>query len=51
MGNEYKIVQAGPLHNEDGTLAACGWSNKLLLSYDRSRIKAKKWRIKEWDYY
>ncbi len=48
---ETRIQQAGPLHRADGRLATPGWATELLLSYDRSRIKAPRWRIKEWDYY
>ena len=48
---ETRITEAGPLHNEDGTLAQRGWATQLLLEYDRGRIKAPKRRIKEWDYY
>lgn len=44
-------LTAGPLHGEDGSLAACGWATSLVRAYDRTRIKAPKWRIKEWDYY
>lgn len=48
---ETRITERGPLHNDDGTLAQRGWATELLLDYDRSRIKAAKHRIKEWDYY
>lgn len=43
--------QRGPLHRLDGALATRGWATYQALSYDRSRIKAPRWRIKEWDYY
>lgn len=48
---ETRITREGPLHRLDGTLAARGWATHPLLSYDRARIKASRWRIKEWDYY
>lgn len=48
---ETRIVESGPLHRLDGTLAARGWATSLLRSYDRTRIKAPRHRIKEWDYY
>lgn len=48
---ETRIVEPGPLHRLDGTLAARGWATSLLRSYDRTRIKAPRHRIKEWDYY
>ena len=35
----------------DGTLREPGWSKKQLQVYDRSRIKASAFKIKEWDYY
>ena len=41
----------GPLHHLDGALAECGWATSLVRTYDRDRIKAPKYRIKEWDYY
>lgn len=41
----------GPLHNDDGSLAQCGWATALVRSYDRARVKAPALRIKEWDYY
>ncbi|MCQ2743040.1 MAG: DUF2804 domain-containing protein [Bacilli bacterium] len=41
----------GPLLNEEGNLAEPGYAFGLVKSYDRSKIKAPKWRIKEWDYY
>lgn len=40
-----------PLLNEDGSLREPGWSSDLIQIYDRKKIKASKWRIKEWDYY
>ena len=49
--NEKRLEGPGPLHREDGALSACGWATQLELAYDRTRIKAPGWRIKEWDYY
>ena len=49
--DQVRITQAGPLHDEQGHLAQRGWATELLLEYDRTRIKASKLRIKEWDYY
>lgn len=48
---ETQITREGPLHRLDGALATRGWATYQALSYDRSRIKAPRWRIKEWDYY
>jgi hypothetical protein len=28
-----------------------GWSDSLVLDYDRAAIRSPSWRIKEWDYY
>ena len=33
------------------SMAEAGWSRSLLQEYRREDIKAKRWRIKEWDYY
>ena len=41
----------GPLLNEDGNLAQAGYATSLVKEYNRSLIKAKASRIKEWDYY
>lgn len=47
----HEVTKRQPLLREDGSLTEPGWSKKLLQQYDRSRIKAPKFRIKEWDYY
>lgn len=44
-------LSAGPLLNKDGSLCEAGYANSLVKTYDRSAIKAGKFRIKEWDYY
>lgn len=49
MQNE--ITSKGPLLNNEGNLREKGYSRKMLLEYNRNDIKAKKMRIKEWDYY
>ena len=46
-----KITKAGELLDEHGALVECGYATKLIKNYDRKKIKAKKSRIKEWDYY
>ncbi|MFA6830215.1 MAG: DUF2804 domain-containing protein [Bacilli bacterium] len=46
-----EITQKGPLLNEDGSLVEAGYAKSLIKDYDRKKIKAKKSRIKEWDYY
>ena len=39
------------LHDEQGHLIETGYATELIRTYDRSRIAAKRWRVKEWDYY
>lgn len=41
----------GKLLNDEGNLFQAGYANSLVKEYDRKAIKAKKSRIKEWDYY
>lgn len=47
----HEVTKVQPLLREDGSLTEPGWSRRLLQTYDRSRIRAPKFRIKEWDYY
>ena len=47
----HEVTCRGPLLKEDGSLREPGWSRSLVQEYDRSKIKAPKFRIKEWDYY
>ncbi len=46
-----KQLTNGPLLDEDGNLVEAGFSFRMVKEYDRSKIKAGKSRIKEWDYY
>jgi hypothetical protein len=48
---EHRISGPGPLLGGDGRLREPGWSDSLLLDYDRNAIRSPAWRIKEWDYY
>ena len=48
---QHKILERHPLLDEKGEVIEAGYSNSLILDYDRNQIKASKWRIKEWDYY
>ena len=48
---QHRITQPGPLHDEHGHLAQCGYATSLLLQYDRKLVAASALRIKEWDYY
>lgn len=47
----HEVTESHPLLNDLGNLIEPGWSRHLIQRYDRSRIKAPAWRIKEWDYY
>jgi len=46
-----RITEKDQLLDEKGHLKHKGYATSLLLDYDRSKIKANKMRIKEWDYY
>lgn len=46
-----EITKVGPLLDENGNIKTPGFAKKYYLQYDRNEIKAKKIRIKEWDYY
>lgn len=47
----HQVTNVQPLLNEDGSLREPGWSTQLVQVYDRAKIKKRKSRIKEWDYY
>ena len=49
--SQMRITERGPLLDESGRLAACGYATSLLLDYNRSRVRTSRLRIKEWDYY
>lgn len=51
MAKETLISTSGPLLDEKGNLVEKGYSYSLIKKYDRSKIKAPSYRIKEWDYY
>ncbi|MBR7163337.1 MAG: DUF2804 domain-containing protein [Clostridia bacterium] len=51
MGNQIEITEKRPLLDDNGNLANAGYAKKLNWEYDRGQIKAKKARIKEWEYY
>lgn len=44
-------LSKGPLLNDKGELNEAGYAFSLVKEYNRADIKAKKSRIKEWDYY
>lgn len=47
----HEVTKVQPLLKDDGSLREPGWSKRLVQVYDRSQIKAPRFRIKEWDYY
>lgn len=47
----HEVIQSHNLLDENGKLIEPGWSKSLIQKYDRSMIKKRKTRIKEWDYY
>ena len=51
MGRNHEVTTIQPLLDNRGELREPGWSRSLVQRYDRSAVKAPKWRIKEWDYY
>lgn len=46
-----EIKQSDKLLNEKGELKQAGYATELILEYNRNAIKARSFRIKEWDYY
>ena len=46
-----RITKKQPLLDEKGHITESGWATYPLWEYKREKIKAPKWRIKEWDYY
>lgn len=46
-----EIKQRGSLLNDEGVLTEPGYSTEGVLSYNRHKIKARPWQIKEWDFY
>ena len=47
----HEVTTPQPLLDEKGELREPGWARTLLFDYDRSAIRAPRFRIKEWDYY
>ena len=50
MERNHEVVKEQMLLDEYGELREPGWSRKMVQKYERARIRAPKWRIKEWDY-
>lgn len=46
-----EITKESELLSYNGTLVDDGWARRPYWKYDRRKIKANKFRIKEWDYY
>ncbi|MCH1624121.1 DUF2804 domain-containing protein [Fredinandcohnia quinoae] len=46
-----EIHEPGNLLSNEGTLLQRGYSKKGVLTYNREKIKAPPWRVKEWDFY
>lgn len=46
-----RMLQPGELLDAQGRLMEAGYATQLIKRYDRSRIRAPRWRVKEWDYY
>lgn len=51
MPSQHRIMEPTELLNERGELVEPGYATKPLWHYDRTKIKAGWYRIKEWDYY
>lgn len=51
MSRNHEVTTHHPLLGSEGELTEPGWSRSLVQDYNRSMIRAPKWRIKEWDYY
>lgn len=47
----HEVTTSHPLLDERGLLIEPGWAKGLLWQYDRAKIRAPRFRIKEWDYY
>lgn len=45
------LLTEGKLLNDEGNLSEAGFAYSLVKQYSRDDIKARKGRIKEWDYY
>ena len=46
-----EIIRPIDLIGDDGHLIEEGWARQPFWRYDRSKISAPVWRVKEWDYY
>jgi hypothetical protein len=51
MMAQMEITGPRELLGGDGRLVEEGWARKPFWRYDRSKVAASPWRLKEWDYY
>ena len=52
MNKNHKLTGSGPLLDKNGALREAGWSTRLCYDYNPENVsRAKKPRLKEWDYY
>ena len=51
MGRNHEVITEQFLLDENGELREPGRSRRMVKKYRRDMTKARKWRIKEWDYY
>lgn len=52
MNKNHKLTGSGPLLDKNGVLREAGWSTRLCYDYNPENVsRAKKPRLKEWDYY
>ncbi len=47
---QHRMLQAGPLLSDSGELVEAGYAHRLIKRYEREKIKAHPFKIKEWDY-
>ncbi len=48
---DHRVTEFQNLLNENGMIAEEGWASFPVWNYERNKIHASGWRIKEWDYY
>lgn len=48
---QIEIKEKIPIHDEKGHITKEGWAKQPFWQYERKKIKASKFKIKEWDYY
>ena len=48
---QHEVTRVQPLLDSQGCVNEPGWARSLVWQYERKKIKAPGFRIKEWDYY